>query len=126
MPTETRNYLPKLQALKNIIADPRSLRHRPRPDSRTSPTSPPCSPGTRELDVALAAKLAEMPVEEFMALNPGFSRPLIRARRNGLRIVLPSEKWPCSTKTSPSSTASGLRAPAGRALRSQRCACAPR
>ena len=27
----------------------------------------------------LAARLAEMPVEEFIALNPGFSRPIIRA-----------------------------------------------
>jgi membrane-bound lytic murein transglycosylase D len=32
-----------------------------------------------------------MPVKEFKALNPGFSRPLVRSPK-GLRIVLPSEK----------------------------------
>jgi membrane-bound lytic murein transglycosylase D len=47
--------------------------------------------GRPELDVALAAKLAEMPVKDFKALNPGFSRPLVRSPK-GLRIVLPSEK----------------------------------
>ena len=39
----------------------------------------------------LAAKLAEMPVEDFIALNPGFSRPLIRASV-APRIVLPADK----------------------------------
>src|SRR5262249_21607755 len=38
-----------------------------------------------------AARLAEMPVEEFIALNPGFSRPLIRAAVTP-RIVLPADK----------------------------------
>ena len=39
----------------------------------------------------LAAKLADMPVDQFMALNPGFSRPLIRAAVTP-RIVLPADK----------------------------------
>ena len=39
----------------------------------------------------LAAKLAEMPVEEFIALNPGFSRPVIRADETP-RIVLPADR----------------------------------
>ncbi|HEV8095779.1 MAG TPA: LysM peptidoglycan-binding domain-containing protein, partial [Burkholderiales bacterium] len=42
-------------------------------------------------DVQLAARLAEMPVEEFVALNPGFSRPLIPVAVNS-RIVLPTDK----------------------------------
>jgi len=41
--------------------------------------------------VRLAAKLAEMPVEEFIALNPGFSRPVIRAELTP-RIVLPADR----------------------------------
>lgn len=45
----------------------------------------------RDIDVQLAAKLAEMPVEEFIALNPGFSRPLIRAAVTP-RIILPADK----------------------------------
>ena len=39
----------------------------------------------------LAARLAEMKVEEFVALNPGFSRPYIRASVSP-RIVLPADK----------------------------------
>ena len=90
MPAETRNYVPKLQALKNIIADPAKygIDLAPIPNERYFTT---VLTGRPELDVALAAKLAEMPVREFKALNPGFSRPLVRSSK-GLRIVLPSEK----------------------------------
>jgi len=45
----------------------------------------------RDIDVQLAARLAEMPVEECIALNPGFSRPVIRASVTP-RIVLPADK----------------------------------
>ena len=90
MPAETRNYIPKLQALKNIITDPAKygVDLAPIPNERYFTT---VLTGRPELDVALAAKLAEMPVREFKALNPGFSRPLVRSSK-GLRIVLPSEK----------------------------------
>lgn len=44
-----------------------------------------------DIDVIAAAKLAEMPVEEFVALNPAFSRPLIRAS-GAARIILPADK----------------------------------
>ena len=89
MPRETRTYVPKLQALKNIIRDPArfGIDLDPIPDEpyfvRLSDTP--------DMDLALAAKLADMPIEEFMALNPGFSRPLIRASES-LRLVLPAEK----------------------------------
>ena len=90
MPAETRNYVAKLQALKNIIAEPSKygIDLAPIPNERYFTT---VLTGRPELDVALAAKLAEMPVKEFKALNPGFSRPLVRSPK-GLRIVLPSEK----------------------------------
>jgi membrane-bound lytic murein transglycosylase D len=89
MPKETRQYVPKLQALKNIIADPAkygiALDPVPNEPYFTVLTQP------LAVDVALAARLAEMPVEDFIALNPGFSRPFIRSTE-GSRIVLPSEK----------------------------------
>jgi len=89
MPAETRNYVPKLQALKNIIANPQlfgvELEPIPNLPYFTAITK------TRDIDVRLAAKLAEMPVEEFIALNPGFSRPLIRAAHTP-RIVLPADR----------------------------------
>jgi membrane-bound lytic murein transglycosylase D len=89
MPKETQNYLPKLQALKNIIANPEpfgiELDPIPNQPYFTEYT------GVRDIDVRLAAELAEMPVDQFIALNPGFSRPLIRAAVTP-RIVLPADK----------------------------------
>ncbi len=89
MPLETRHYLPKLQALKNIILNPEPLGIALDP----IPNQPYFVAYTklRDIDVQLAAKLAEMPVDEFIALNPGFSRPLIRASVTP-RIVLPADK----------------------------------
>jgi membrane-bound lytic murein transglycosylase D len=89
MPRETQEYVPKLQALKNIIANPApygiDLDPIPNEPYFTVVSEPP------DIDVALAAKLADMPVEEFIALNPGFSRPLIRSSA-ATRIVLPADK----------------------------------
>ena len=89
MPAETRHYIPKLQALKNIILDPAPLGITLDP----IPNQPYFAVYTkvRDIDVQLAAKLAEMPVAQFIALNPGFSRPLIRAAVTP-RIVLPADK----------------------------------
>jgi len=89
MPAETRHYIPKLQALKNIIANPEPLGIALGP----IPNQPYFATITKlpDIDVQLAARLAEMPVEEFIALNPGFSRPLIRASVTP-RIVLPADK----------------------------------
>jgi membrane-bound lytic murein transglycosylase D len=89
MPAETRHYIPKLQALKNILSEPAPLGITLDP----IPNQPYFSTYTklRDIDVQLAAKLAEMPVEQFIALNPGFSRPLIRAALTP-RIVLPADK----------------------------------
>jgi membrane-bound lytic murein transglycosylase D len=89
MPKETRHYIPKLQALKNIIADPAAYGV----DLDAIPNQPYFTviTETPDIDVHLAARLAEMPVEDFIALNPGFSRPLIRASTAG-RLILPNDK----------------------------------
>ena len=89
MPPETRQYVPKLQALKNIITNPEPFGI----DIGPIPNQPYFATVTklRDIDVQLAARLAEMPVEEFIALNPGFSRPYIRASVTP-RIVLPADK----------------------------------
>ena len=90
MPAETRHYLPKLQALKNIIRDPApfGVHLGPLPNEPYFATY---DDKLQDIDVQLAAKLAEMPVEDFIALNPGFSRPLIRAAVTP-RIVLPADR----------------------------------
>jgi membrane-bound lytic murein transglycosylase D len=89
MPKETSHYLPKLQALKNIIANPEPFGI----DLDPIPNQPYFAlvTETPDIDVQLAARFAEMPLEEFVALNPGFSRPLIRASVAS-RIVLPADK----------------------------------
>jgi len=89
MPRETRGYVPKLQALKNLILNPQAYGVTLTP----IPNEPYFATITkmRDIDVQLAAKLAEMDVEEFVALNPGFSRPLIRTAVTP-RIVLPADK----------------------------------
>ncbi|MEK6244761.1 MAG: transglycosylase SLT domain-containing protein [Pseudomonadota bacterium] len=89
MPLETRQYVPKLQALKNILANPAAfgIELEPIPNQIYFTTVI----KTRDIDVRLAAKLAEMPVEDFIALNPGFNRPVIRAELTP-RIVLPADR----------------------------------
>jgi len=89
MPRETRNYVPKLQALKNIINDPKpfGIVLDPIPNQPYFVSVD----GTGAIDVRLAAKLAEMPVDDFIALNPGFNRPLIPTSLDS-RIVLPADK----------------------------------
>ena len=88
MPEETRYYVPKLQALKNIIANPApfGVVLDPIPNQPYFATT-----RVQDIDIKLAAKLAEMPVEEFVALNPAFNRPIIPASVNA-RIVLPADK----------------------------------
>ncbi|VVE41472.1 lytic transglycosylase [Pandoraea horticolens] len=75
MPTETRYYVPKLQAIKNIIAHPDlysvKLPEIPNHPYFVSVTT------KRDIDVALAAKLADLPLDEFHALNPSFRKPVI-------------------------------------------------
>jgi membrane-bound lytic murein transglycosylase D len=89
MPRETREYVPKLQALKDIISDPTPFGI----DLDPIPNQPyfEVLDETPDMDVQLAAELAEMPIAEFVALNPGFSRPLIRASGQS-KIVLPADK----------------------------------
>jgi membrane-bound lytic murein transglycosylase D len=86
MPGETRNYVPKLQAVKNIVANPQAFRaelplieNHPYFQSVTV---------TRDIDVALAAKLADVPLEDFRALNPFAHRPVILAA-GSQQILLP-------------------------------------
>jgi len=86
MPMETRYYIPKLQAMKNIVADPQRfgvrlplIENHPYFETVTI---------TRDIDVALAAKLAEISLEDFKALNPSLHRPVILAAGTP-QILLP-------------------------------------
>jgi len=91
MPDETRTYYPKLQALKNIIDNPAAFGVvLPRIDNQpyfVTVTS------TRTMDVSAAARFADMPVDEFRALNPSFNRPVI-AGSPGTTLLLPADRVP--------------------------------
>ncbi|MEY3863413.1 MAG: hypothetical protein RL183_298 [Pseudomonadota bacterium] len=75
MPDETRNYVPKLLAIKNIVTNPKSY-------GLTLPTleNHPyfvIVTTEKDIDVDLAAEFARMTVEEFKAMNPSFNKPVI-------------------------------------------------
>jgi membrane-bound lytic murein transglycosylase D len=89
MPAETRNYLPKLQAVKNIIANPEQfgikladVANKPFIGTVTVP---------RHIDVKLAATFAEISLEDFKFLNPAHNKPVIRADGSEV-LVLPVDK----------------------------------
>ena len=89
LPTETRHYVPKLLAVKNLILDPARfgvalniLPNQPYFSQVEMNTS---------MDVRSAARLANMNVEDFTALNPAFSRNLIRSD-TPINILVPVDK----------------------------------
>ncbi len=86
MPDETRNYVPKLLAVKNIVANPQAF-NATLPDIPNHPYFQSVNI-TRDLDVALAAKLAEIKLEDFKSLNPSANKPVIFAAGTP-RILLP-------------------------------------
>lgn len=89
MADETRNYVPKLQAVKNIIADPQKyglvMADVPNAPYFTVVRT------TVRMDVKRAAELAELPVDEFLALNPQHNRPVISGA-DEYAILLPIDK----------------------------------
>jgi membrane-bound lytic murein transglycosylase D len=89
MPQETRNYVPRLQALKNIIARPGDfgLELEPIPDAPYFVTIA----LKRDIDLRIAAQLAEMPVEDLIALNPGHNRPVV-ATAVAPTLILPTDR----------------------------------
>jgi len=91
MPNETANYVPKLQAIKNIIANPEKYAV-VLPIVSNEPYFVTISKD-RDIDLSVAAKLAEMPIEEFSELNPGFNQGVIMAQLKP-EIILPRDKAP--------------------------------
>ena len=88
MPAETRNYVPKLQAVKNVIANPAQYGVTlPAIDNQPYFTT---VDKTSDIDLAVAAQLAEMSIDEFKALNPQFKKPVIIGGAQ-TKILLPKE-----------------------------------
>ncbi len=77
MPAETRLYVPKLQAVKNLVAHPEQFGAE-LPFIANHPYFQSVAI-THDLDVDLAARLADIKVEAFRALNPSAHKPVILA-----------------------------------------------
>ena len=77
MPAETQLYLPKLQAVKNIVARPADFGLQ-LPELFNHPYFL-SVPIERDMDVAVAVKIAGISLEEFQTLNPQMNRPVILA-----------------------------------------------
>ena len=87
LPEETKNYVPKLQAIKNIMKQPENyglnIDKIPNRPYFTKVTAP------EQIDAKLAASLAEISFEEFTSLNPEYNRPVITETGNAHEILLP-------------------------------------
>jgi membrane-bound lytic murein transglycosylase D len=88
LPPETVNYVPKLVAVKNIVLAPMlygiDLESIPDQPYFTTVEAP------EKIDVKLAARLAGMPEEDFVALNPAHNKPVAVVPTGTL--VLPLDK----------------------------------
>ena len=87
LPAETKDYVPKLQAIKNIVSNPSQygLYIDPIPNKPyfTYVEAPAI------IDADLAANLAEISYDEFLLLNSEHRRPLIRTNEKTQKFILP-------------------------------------
>lgn len=88
LPEETRNYVPRIFALKKVIADPAAYKI----------ALPPIENATRhtvveirrDIDVSLVARLSGLPMAKFNALNPSLNAPIIVGRSH-TQLLLPHD-----------------------------------
>jgi membrane-bound lytic murein transglycosylase D len=98
MPNETRDYVPKLQAMKNIVLRPADY----------GLVLPPLEnhpyflavPISRDIDVALVTRLSGLPLEQFKQLNPQMNKPLIVAAGTP-QVLLPYDNANAFVKALP-------------------------
>ncbi len=90
LPAETKNYIAKLIAIRNIIANPRRYGIKLKP----IPNRPYFEQIeiTQQIDVKLAARLAGISESEFNALNPAHHRPVIKVENAPRTLLLPVTK----------------------------------
>jgi membrane-bound lytic murein transglycosylase D len=93
LPSETKDYVPKLQAIKNIITEPEQfglqLNNIPNKPYFTRVAAP------NQIDSKIAAKLAKISDEEFIALNPSYNKPIVVSNNETHQILLPT--WSVAT-----------------------------
>jgi membrane-bound lytic murein transglycosylase D len=72
LPRETKNYVPKLMAMANIIADPAKYGLQIAAIPNTEYFARVETDG--QIDLGVVAKLTDMPVDELFMINPGYQR----------------------------------------------------
>ena len=89
LPTETRHYVPKLLAVRNIVKNPEQFGL-----ALESIANEPYFMQValnRPMEARSAAKLAEMDLDGFLSLNPGYQRKVIHTDTPGI-LLLPADK----------------------------------
>ena len=87
MPNETRNYVPKLLAVRNMVNNPSAFGLK-LPEIKSEPYFKAVSVSA-PLDIRAAASLANIPESEFLALNPAFKTPVFIPKGNR-KMLLPA------------------------------------
>jgi len=87
LPRETKNYVPKLFAVKNIISNPKKY-GLDLPKIKNQPYFEVVKVD-KNIDTQLIARLAEISIEEFRLLNPQHKRPVINVKNVPQKINLP-------------------------------------
>jgi membrane-bound lytic murein transglycosylase D len=89
LPTETRHYVPKLLAVRNLVRDPQAAGI-----SLQALANEPYFVQVKisqPMQTRQVAKLADISMEEFLALNPAFRRRVIHTDTRGV-LLLPADK----------------------------------
>jgi membrane-bound lytic murein transglycosylase D len=89
LPKETKNYVPKLFAMKNIIGNPRKYGLN-LPKIKNQPYFEYVEVN-KNIDTQLVTRLAEISIEEFQLLNPQHKRPVINVKNAPQKINLPCQ-----------------------------------
>ena len=87
LPRETRNYVPKLIAIRNIIKNPSKYNVYLPTIQNTPYFSKVILP--KKIDTELIPKFAEISMEEFQYLNAEYKRPLMNTTASSQYVLLP-------------------------------------
>ncbi len=98
MPHETRDYVPKLQAIKNIVLRPADY-GLALPVLENHPYFL-AVPISRDIDVDVVTRLSGLPLDQFRALNPQMNKPVIVAAGTP-QLLLPYDNANAFVKSLP-------------------------
>lgn len=90
LPVETKHYVPKLLAIKQLVLEPESFGVSLN-DIPNEPYFTQVSLNPKNMDMRSAARLAGMSVDEFLNLNPAFPRKVLRANSD-VAVLVPVDK----------------------------------